>query len=164
MPDPIQSIAPSSYLPIEGASAEETAGQVCLPPALPNASASPAAADAPPTSPAVPALVARFSAPTGSHPPVQPSLGKALEHCGWEVANAAVSVATALVTGPAGLATTLLSGARGVIGLGSAERCIERDRAQQVAEGQRANQAADCARDGAVPLLNADGAVICARP
>jgi hypothetical protein len=165
MPDPIQTIASSSYLPVEGASAEENSGQVCLSPVLPNASVSQAtaAADAPPASPAVTSLVARFSPPTGTHPPVEPSLGVALESCGWEVANAAVSVSAMLVT-PVGLAATLLSGARSLIGVGTAERCIERDEARQIAEGEKADRAADCERDGAIPLTKADGSVICAWP
>ena len=164
MPDPIQSIAPNTYLPVEGASAEENSGQVCLPPANANVSTAFVAANAPPTSPAVPSLVARFTAPTGSHPPVVPSLGKAVGNCAWEVANASVSVATALAAAPVGALATLLTGGRGVIALGTAERCIERDEARQVAEGEKANQAADCERDGAIPLVKADGAVICARP
>ena len=165
MPDPIQVSSSSSSIPIDGASAEETSGQVCLSPTVPNASLSQVTVppSPPSVSPAVSSLVARFSPPNGSHPPVAPSLGKALENCGWEVAGAALAVGTALLT-PAGLATTLLTGARGVVGLGSAERCIERDEARQVSEGETANQAADCARDGAIPLLKADGSVICARP
>jgi hypothetical protein len=166
MPDPIQSsLDSSSYPPVEGASAEENKGQVCLSPAVPNASVNDAPVAAggcePSTSPAVRSLVARFTTPTGSHPPAEPSLTQAVANCGWEVANAAVSIASSLVT-PVGLAATLLSGARSLIGVGSAERCIERDEARQIAEGERTNQSADCERDGAMPLLKPDGSVICA--
>jgi hypothetical protein len=171
MPDPIQTIDSSSYPPIASANAEENSGQVCLSPALPNASASASAsasaqtvpADASPVSPAVNSLVARFSPPIGSHPPVEPSLARAIEHCSWEVANAALGIGAVLVT-PVGLAATLLNGARSLVSIGTAERCIERDVAKQIAEGETANQAADCERDGAIPLTKAGGSVICARP
>jgi hypothetical protein len=160
MPDPIQSVASSPYLPVEGQSQEENSGQVCLAPVLPSTtSAETNAAGA--SSNAVTSLVTRFTLPTGSHPPVEPSLRVAVANCGWEVANPAVTVAATLVA-PAGLAATLLTGARSLIAVGSAERCIERDEARQVLEGERANQAADCARDGAVPLTTADGSVVCA--
>jgi hypothetical protein len=166
MPDPIQSIASSSYQPLEGASAEENSGQVCLSPAAPNASVSETKvpADAPAAPPAVTSLVVRFSPPTGSHLPIEPSLGEAVTNCSWEVANASIAVATALAAAPIGPLATLLTGARGVIGLGTAERCIERDEARQVAEGEKAKQSADCERDGAMPLLKPNGAVICAWP
>jgi hypothetical protein len=58
----------------------------------------------------------------------------------------------------------LLGAARSTVALGNATRCIQRDEAQQVEEGERANQAADCKRDGAIALSQADGSVICARP
>ena len=165
MPDPIPAFDSSSYPPVVGESAEEDLNQACLAPALPNASLlnAPAERDGAPTSPAVSSLVGRFSTPLGSHPPVEPSLTQAMENCGWEVANAAVGVAATLVT-PVGLAATLLTGARTLIGVGTAERCIERDLARQTTEGELANRAADCERDGAIPLVKADGSVICAWP
>ncbi len=165
MPEPIQSsLASQSQSAIDGASAEENTGQVCLPSAQPaSVSSVPTEALGPrvPTPPAVTSLVARFTLPTGVHPPVVPSLATAVSHCGWEVAGAAVSAGGALV--PNGdLVSLLFSGARGVIGIGTANRCVERDEAQQIADGERANQIADCERDGAMPLLKADGSVICA--
>ncbi|MEO6598703.1 MAG: hypothetical protein ABIQ16_02440 [Polyangiaceae bacterium] len=168
MPNPIQStLNSSSYLPLEGASAEENDGQVCLSPVLPNASVSDATAGAgttqPTTSPAVGSLVARFTTPIGSHPPVEASLGEALGACAWEIAGAANAVASTLVT-PVGLATTLVTGMRSLISVGTAERCIERDEARQIAEATRRDQSADCERDGAIPLVKADNSVICAVP
>ena len=168
MPDPIQSAThSSSYQPIDGASAEENQGQICLSPPQSTAGVSngsvAAGAPAPSTSPAVRSLVVRFTAPNGSHPPVEPSLGKALGNCSLEIASAAVAVGSVLVT-PVGLATTLLSGARSLLSVGIANRCIERDEAQQIAEGERAHQAADCEHDGTMPLLKPDGSVICAVP
>lgn len=168
MPNPIQSTPnSSSYLPMEGASAEENNGQVCLSP-VPSivcfdpgstvATAEPSS----PASPAVTSLVARFTPPTGSHPPVEPSLSKAIEHCSWETANAVVGFGSSIFIAPSELTTALASGARALIGIGTAARCIQRDEAQQVAKAEISNQSADCVRDGAMPLLKSDGSVICA--
>lgn len=164
MPDPIQPSSSSSYLPVDGRTAEENSAQACLspvlPPVLPSAGgAETKNADIP--SPAVASLVTRFNPPVGSHPPVEPSLQKAIESCSWEIASATLGVATILVS-PGGLLATVLTGARGLLSLGTAERCIERDEARQVREGETANASADCERDGAVPLLKSDGSVVCA--
>jgi hypothetical protein len=167
MPEPIQSSLDSqSYSAVDGASTEENAGQVCLPPvqssASDNAGSTELLGPRAPSTPAVTSLVARFTAPTGVHPPVVPSLGHALSSCSWEIAGAALAAGGLLV--PAGLAATLISGGRAAIGMGSANRCIERDEAKQIADGERANQSADCERIGAIGLRTADDGVICAKP
>ncbi len=166
MPDPIQSASNSSSY--ESAEAERAAaeerGQVCLPPAQPNASVARAElaagpASTPPDAPRPPGtslLVARFSPPTGAHPPVEPSLLKAVKYCSLEAASAALDLGHGIV------AHDLVAGAHALINVGAAARCIVRNEAEQVKQGEVTNQSADCVRDGAIPLLEADGTVICA--
>lgn len=166
MPDPIQSTNGSSSYPLidPERTAQENAGQVCLPPApLSVASDESATPPTAPTSPAVQTLVARFSAPTGSHPPIEPSLGKALGDCALELGGAALAVAQAGISGGS-LALAVLAGGRALVSVGTAQRCIQRDEAEQVARAQTQNDKADCERDGTIPLLKTDGSVICATP
>ncbi len=108
-----------------------------------------------------PRWFARFSPPTGAHPPVEPSFSKAAGHCAWELANAALDIGEVAKAGGDWISKAFAVG-HALVNVGNAARCIQRDEAQQVAEGERLNQSADCVRDGAVPLLEPDGSVVCA--
>jgi hypothetical protein len=162
MPDPIQSsLNSSSYPAVDGATEAENSGQVCLP-AEHASAAPPGPALATPQAPAVTSLVARFSSPSGSHPPIAPSLNQALLDCKWELSNAALNLSGAVIA-VGGLATAIIGGTRALVSVGVASSCIEHNEGEQVAEATRRQQAADCEQEGAVPLLKADGSVICAR-
>jgi len=117
-----------------------------------------------PLSPAVSTLVSRFTTPTVVHPPVEPSLARAVLDCGLESVNLALTSALVLVTVPETAGASLLAGAR--IGLAGASltRCIERDEARQIQDGTHANQAADCRAEGSLPLTAGDGNVVCVKP
>jgi hypothetical protein len=166
MPNPIQaSIDPSVCSFPEDVSLAENDAQMSLSSAHPATTASAPAQSAPaaPPSPAVSALVSRFTAPTGSHPPVEPSLGKAILNCGLEEANFAGTAAGIILAAPETLGASLLAGVRLITGGALIQRCINRDEAQQVQDGTRANLAADCRNEGALPLTTTDGAVVCAK-
>jgi hypothetical protein len=131
--------------------------------AIPNAPGAPTAPGAP-LSPAVSTLVSRFTPPTVVHPPVEPSLTRALLDCGVEGINLALTSALVLAAIPETAGASLLAGARiGLAGAGLA-RCIERDEARQVQDANEANQAADCRAAGALALAANDGSVVCVKP
>jgi len=179
MPDPIQaSYDPAQCTLDSEPTLAEAEAQMSLGSAHPSALGSAASSPAPnaaggsstaggpsaPPSPAVSALVSRFTTPTVVHPPVEPSLARAVLDCGVEGANLALTSALVLAAIPETAGASLLAGAR--IGLAGASllRCIERDEARQIQDGNRANQTADCRAEGALPLTAADGNVVCAKP
>lgn len=144
---------------------------MCLPLPQPNMSAvraeSATSAAPPSASPPTPSgssvLVARFTPPKGSHPPVEPSLTKAVKYCALEGASAVLDIAhTVLARGS--VAEAVVAGAHAALNVAAAARCVVRHEAEQVKQGEVQNKSADCARDGAIPLLKADGTVICASP
>ena len=171
MPNPIQaSIDPSQCTLAEDISAEESDAQMSLTSAHAVANASQSSAPAPAAlpaaaaaSPAVSALVSRFTAPSGAHPPVEPSRGRALLSCSVEVANLALTGGLVAAAIPETAGASLLAGARVGLAAVSLMRCVERDEAKQVQDGYHANQAADCRSEGAIPLTTQDGSVVCAR-
>jgi hypothetical protein len=170
MPNPVQaSFDPALCSLTDGVSPEENDVQMCLSPLAPlangaqTAAPSPSAPSGSPPSPAVSVLVSRFTTPTGTHPPVEPSLGKAIVNCGWEEANFAGTAAGIIIAAPETLGASLLAAFRLTTGAGLIQRCINRDEAQQVQDGTRENLAADCRNEGAIPITTTDGAVLCAK-
>lgn len=171
MPDPIQSSTNvCDYSAVEGATSEENTGQVSLRSAhaADAQSVAPATPNAPPAPPppAVGQLVARFVKPTAVHPPVEPSLVHALGHCKLEAAGFAISTASAIGGAPEtfGLSMAVL-GARMLVSGLSLNKCLAKDEAQQVEDGNRANQIADCKALGSDTAVTAlDGSVLCALP
>lgn len=164
MTNPIQSsVNRSDYAQPEATSAAENEAQMSLISAHPGTSPSQgsAPAAAAPATPAVSALVSRFSPPSGVHPPVEPSLSKALLNCSLEASNLALQAAVVIAAAPETLGASLIGAARLTLPALVVQRCVERDEAAQVAVGTRANQAADCASQGAIALSLVDGGVIC---
>jgi hypothetical protein len=127
-----------------------------------NAQPAPAAPTAPP-SPAVSALVSRFTPATGMHPPVEPSLAKALMNCKAAIGNYVINFAAVAISAPDTLGASLVAGGKVVMAGASVTACLDQNEAQQVSDGDRANQAADCRALGAIPLTTSDGAVVCAK-
>lgn len=117
-----------------------------------------------PLSPAVSTLVSRFTTPTVVHPPVEPSLARAVLDCGLESVNFTLTSALVLAAIPETAGASLLAGARVGLAGASLTRCIERDEARQVQDGNHANQIADCRAEGALPLSADDGNVVCVKP
>jgi hypothetical protein len=172
MPSPIQASSDLSQCTLpEDVSAEESDAQMSLTSAHAVANASQSSASAPaaqpaPTaaaSPAVSALVSRFTAPSGAHPPVEPSRGRALLNCSVELANVALTAGLVAAAIPETAGASLLAGARVGLAAVTLMRCVERDEAKQIQDGYHANQAADCRSEGAIPLTTQDGSVVCAR-
>jgi hypothetical protein len=172
MPDPIQASHDLAQCTLDSEpTLAENEAQMCLssahPSSLGSAANSPAAsapsAPSAPSSAAVSTLVSRFTPPTVLHPPVEPSLARAVLDCGVEGINLALTSALVVVAVPETAGASLLAGAR--IGLAGASllRCIERDEARQIADGNHADQAADCRAAGALPVTTADGSVACVK-
>lgn len=169
MPDPIQSSSNvCDFTPIDSATAEETNGQVSLAAAHAAQPGAPQATSAPPSAPSSPAvnqLVARFVKPPSIHPPVEPSLTKALGNCKIETALFAVTAVTTIGAAPETFGLAFLAGAAKLVGTGiNLDRCLEREEAAQVAAGNRANQTADCQAVGGTAISGADGSVLCQVP
>ncbi len=175
MPNPINaSFDPALCSSPDDVTAEENDAQMNLISAHTAASATPSAAPAPnaqpaasaptpPPSAAVSALVSRFTAPTGTHPPVEASLGDALLNCKLPIGNLLLSVAAIAVAVPETLGAALLPGAKVLWSGGGVMSCVNQNEAQQVKDGNRANLAADCRAIGAIPLTTTDGVVVCAK-
>ncbi|HTA89886.1 MAG TPA: hypothetical protein VK745_09935 [Polyangiaceae bacterium] len=175
MPNPINaSFDPALCSSPDDVTAEENDAQMNLMSAHPAASATPSAATAPnaqpaaaaptpPPSPAVSALVSRFTAPTGMHPPVEPSLTKALLNCKAAVGNYLINFAAVAISAPDTLGASLVAGSKVMIAGANVTACLDQNEAQQVSDGNRANQADDCRTVGAIPLTTSGGAVVCAK-
>lgn len=175
MPNPINaSFDPALCSSPDDVTAEENDAQMNLISAHPAVSATPSAAPAPnaqpapaaptaPPSPAVSALVSRFTAPTGMHPPVEPSVSSALSNCKLPISNYLLSAAAIVVSAPETLGASLLAGAKVLTLAAGVDSCLEQNEAQQVKDGNRANLAADCRAIGAIPLTTVDGLVVCAK-
>ena len=131
--------------------------------AHPGASAPPSPAATPP-SPAVSALVSRFTAPSGVHPPVEPSLGKALLNCKAPIGSYVTTAATVLLAVPETYGASFALGvARIGMAAASVQNCLAQQETAQVTDGNHANQIAVCKSQNAIPLLTMDGAVVCAK-
>jgi hypothetical protein len=169
MPNPIQaSIDPALCSLSDGVSAEEYDAQMCLSPLAPLANGAQTAAPASsapsgsPPSPAVSALVSRFTTPTGAHPPVEPSLTEALLNCKVATTAYLANTAGVVIAAPETLGASFVFGALRIAATSAALiSCIDQNEAKQVQDGNRANQAADCRNEGAIPLTTADGLVVC---
>jgi hypothetical protein len=165
MPDPISSNTDPTLLPeITNEENEARMSLISAHPDAPNpTTVAPAAAPSAPASPAVGALVARFSAPSGSHPPIEPSLGKAILECASPIGNYLLNLGIVVGTAPETGGVSLANAARVLSAASSAQTCIAQSEAKQVQDGTRANLAADCRAEGAVPLTTPDGNVVCAK-
>lgn len=175
MPNPINACYdPALCSSPDDVTAEENDAQMNLISAHPVANATPSAAAAPnaqptptgptaPPSPAVDALVSRFSKPAGTHPPVEASLTKALSNCKLPVSNYLLSGAAIVINTPETLGASLLAGAKVLTAAAGLDSCLEQNETQQVIDGNRANLAADCRAIGAIPLTTTDGEVVCAK-
>jgi hypothetical protein len=113
---------------------------------------------------AVSALVSRFTAPSGVHPPVEPSLGEALLNCKLATLSSVVNTAGAIAAAPETFGASFVIAALRLAGSsGTLVNCIDQNEKQQVAAANLANEAADCRREGAIPLTTTDGVVVCAK-
>jgi hypothetical protein len=165
MPDPISA---STDLPLcsltEGVTADENDAQMSLSSAHPSAGAAPSAPSTAPAPPAVSALVARFTPPAGTHPPVEPSLGTALLNCKVATAAYVANTVGVVALAPETLGWSFVVGALRIGATGAAlVSCIDKSEAEQVRAGTLANQAEDCRSAGATPLTGSDGNVVCVK-
>jgi hypothetical protein len=173
MPDPIQSLDPSMCSLPDDVTVDENNAQMCLSAAHPSASSTPTSAPAPsalgprapasPPSPAVSALVSRFTLPSGVHTPVEPSLAKAMLSCTSEEGTFISTAGVIITAAPETLGASLFGGFAIINSARVVQNCLADKEAQQVVDGNRANQAADCRAEGAIPLTTTDGVVVCAK-
>jgi hypothetical protein len=163
MPDPISSnVDPTLPPEITNEENEARMSLVSAHPSDPNPSvAAPPAPHAPP-SPAVSTLVSRFT-PSGAHPPVEPSLGKALLNCKLQLANYLINLGATAAAAVESGGVSLLSLGKTAGAAAGVQVCIAQNEAQQVADGARANRAADCRAAGATPLTTPDNSVVCVK-
>ena len=145
----------------DGVTAEENDAQMSLSSAHPVAGAVPSA---PPAPPAVSALVARFTPPAGSHPPVEPSLGAALLNCKVATAAYVANTVGVVALAPETLGWSFAVGALRIAATSAAlVSCIDQSEAEQVRAGTQANEAEDCRNAGATPLTGSDGSIVCVK-
>jgi hypothetical protein len=173
MPDPIQSLDPSLCSLPDDVTVDENNAQMCLSAAHPSASSTPTSAPAPsalgprapasPPSPAVSALVSRFTLPSGVHTPVEPSLAKAMLKCTAEEGNLVGTAGLIIAAAPETVGASLAGGFAIINAARIVRNCLADNEAQQIVDGNRANQVADCRSEGAIPLTTTDGAVVCAK-
>jgi hypothetical protein len=111
----------------------------------------------------VTALVSRFTAPAGTHPPVEPSLGEAMLNCKLPITNYLLSVAAVVAAAPETGGASLIAAGKILTAAIGVQACLSQNEAEQVQNGNRAALAADCRADGAIPLTTTDGQVVCAK-
>ena len=151
MPDPI-SAALDPTLPPEITN-EENEARMSLISAHPEA----------PPSPAVSALVTRFT-PVSKAPPPEPSIGHALLNCKLATFSYAANVATVLAAAPDSFGLSFALGAARITAAGlTLDNCLEQDEANQIASATRETAVTACRTDGGTPLSAADGSVVCAK-
>lgn len=114
--------------------------------------------------PAVSVLTPRFTAPSGTHPPVESSLAVAFSNCKAATAAYLANTAAVLVAAPSTFGWAFVAGAVRIVAVGAdLLSCLKQNEAEQIQAGNRANQAADCRREGAVPIIDSAGNVVCER-